>query len=213
MPEKTYPDRLVEPVHRPRGRPRDANADKVIIEATLELLADGTDIVSLPLEAIASKAKVGKATIYRRWPTKQALIADAVAALDVELPDLPGTSLRADLVCVVQSLRPSDEQIRADRVLPCITVLGRSDPEIIGRFFRIVMDRRRELVAGALERAVARGEARPDTDPGLLTQLLVSTMIAYNMVTPPGEPAPSGFAESVVDMVLNGVGTRPSARE
>ena len=60
------------------GRPRSARADEAIIEAVLDLLAEGTPFDALSIEAVAARAGVGKATIYRRWSNKEALLFDAV---------------------------------------------------------------------------------------------------------------------------------------
>ena len=59
------------------GRPRSAKADEAIIEALLDLLADGTPAEAISIESVAAKAGVGKATIYRRWANKEALLVDA----------------------------------------------------------------------------------------------------------------------------------------
>ena len=92
------------------GRPRSARADEAIIEAVLDLLADGTPAESLSIEAVAAKAGVGKATIYRRWANKEALLVDAVASLKGELPRLAGES-GAGLITVA----PDPELIEAYR--------------------------------------------------------------------------------------------------
>src|SRR6059058_3780324 len=83
------------------GRPRSARADEAIIDAVLDLLADGTPAETLSIEAVAARAGVGKATIYRRWSNKESLIVDAVATVKGELPKLAGESLRDDLVAVL----------------------------------------------------------------------------------------------------------------
>src|SRR5690242_3897693 len=101
------------------GRPRSARVDEAIIEAVLELLAEGVPVEALSIEAVAARAGVGKATIYRRWANKDALLVDAVAALKGPLPELAGESLRDDLVTL---LRPvgRNAPTRAATVLPCL---------------------------------------------------------------------------------------------
>lgn len=63
------------------GRPRSARADEAIIEAVMQLLSGGQSADAISIEAVAAKAGVGKATIYRRWPNKEALLIDAVTAM------------------------------------------------------------------------------------------------------------------------------------
>src|SRR5205085_12543063 len=92
------------PDERPRGRPRSLVADRAIVEAVLEeLIESGID--GLSLEQVAARAGVAKATIYRRWANKEALVLDALTTVDEPLPDLPGTSVRDDLVVLVDSIR------------------------------------------------------------------------------------------------------------
>ena len=78
------------------GRPRDPSRDGVIRAAILRLLAD-VGYGALTMDAVASEAGVGKATIYRRWPNKEALLIDAVTAMKGPLPELAGESVRDDI--------------------------------------------------------------------------------------------------------------------
>src|SRR5215468_364049 len=82
------------------GRPRSARADEAIIEAVLDLLAEGSSLEALSIEAVAARAGVGKATIYRRWPNKEALVIDAIGELKGALPVLSGESIREDLLAL-----------------------------------------------------------------------------------------------------------------
>jgi len=72
------------------GRPRNAQADHAIIQAVLDLLSSGQSADALSIEAVAAKAGVGKATIYRRWANKEALLVDAVATMKGPLPEPAG---------------------------------------------------------------------------------------------------------------------------
>src|SRR4030095_12401343 len=76
------------PSARP-GRPRSERAERAIIEATLDLLAE-VGIAALSIEQVAARAGVGKATIYRRWPNKEALIIDAAASMKGPVPPIGG---------------------------------------------------------------------------------------------------------------------------
>jgi AcrR family transcriptional regulator len=84
---------------RSPGRPRSVRADEAIVEATLDLLAEGNTIETLSIEAIAARAGVGKATIYRRWSGKEALLRDALRTLKGTPPEPTGRSVRDDLSC------------------------------------------------------------------------------------------------------------------
>ena len=87
------------PVARGPGRPRDPELDRAILEATIHALeTDGFH--NLSIDAVAARAKVGKTTIYRRWPSKAPLVVDALAHLkapsSTDIPD--DLSTRAALV-------------------------------------------------------------------------------------------------------------------
>src|SRR5437870_5218075 len=86
---------------RRRGRPRSPSADRAIAEATVELLASG-GFASLKIERVAERAGVGKTTIYRRWPTKEQLVASALSefADDFAVPD--SGSSRDDVVVAIR---------------------------------------------------------------------------------------------------------------
>src|SRR5947199_5105978 len=99
------------------GRPRSARADEAIIEAVLDLLADGTLAEEISIEAVAARAGVGKATIYRRWSNKEALLVDAVATIKGEPPKLAGASVRDDLVALLQPIAAPAET-RAGKIMP-----------------------------------------------------------------------------------------------
>src|SRR3954463_814071 len=88
---------------RPPGRPRSERAAKAIIEATLDLLAEEGGVAGVSIEAVAARAGVGKTTIYRRWPHKEALIIDAFATLKEPFPAPRGDSVRDDLVAIAQA--------------------------------------------------------------------------------------------------------------
>src|SRR5258705_13392688 len=80
------------------GRPRSVRADEAIIDAVIELLGEGTSTDAISIEAVAAKAGVGKATIYRRWSNKEALIIEAVSSMKGPPPVPKGESVRDDLV-------------------------------------------------------------------------------------------------------------------
>src|SRR3954453_2356232 len=87
------------------GRPRSARVDEAIVEAVFELLSSGQSADAISIEAVAAKAGVGKATIYRRWPNKEALLIDAVLAMKGPLPVPVGESVRDDLIMLIKANR------------------------------------------------------------------------------------------------------------
>src|SRR5262244_3220874 len=92
------------PGARRPGRPRSEQADQAIIDAALSLFAESGP-EGLCIERVAARAGVGKATIYRRWPGKEDLLLDALAALRAPLPNPKGESVRDDLAALLDAMR------------------------------------------------------------------------------------------------------------
>ena len=192
---------------RPPGRPRSERADKAIIEATLDLLAEEGGVAGVSIEAVAARAGVGKTTIYRRWPNKEALIIDALAALKQPLPAPAGESVRDDLVAVARAL-VSD---KADRKrLDCYwSVLGSAErhPALIDRFTREIVEPRLEAMRALLRRGVRTGELRADLDIDVTIWLILGAVAQRSRAVGAG-PIPGDFAERVVDTILAGIAPR-----
>ena len=157
------------------GRPRSVRVDEAIIEAVLQLLVEGVTAEALSIEAVAAKAGVGKATIYRRWVNKDALLVDAVAALKGPLPEIEGTSVRDDLITL---LRPVGRQstTRAAAVLPCLISELKRSPTL-NACYQKVIEPRRELMREVLRRGTTTGELRVDLDLEVVMAMLVSPMV------------------------------------
>src|SRR5919199_601114 len=123
-------------VRRP-GRPRSEEADRAIIDTTLDLLVE-VGAAAMSIEQIAERAGVGKATVYRRWKNKGDLIVDALATLMEPLPELPGRSLREDLILVVDSIRRRSENSRVGKLFPCMLAEGERFPKMRDRYHEVV---------------------------------------------------------------------------
>jgi AcrR family transcriptional regulator len=166
-----------DPDRRGPGRPRSAHVDEAILTAVIELLAGGTTAEALSIEAVAASAGVGKATIYRRWANKDALLVDAVASLKGPLPDIDGRSVRDDLVSL---LRPVGRGMSTSRVLPClITELKRSP--LLNQVYQRTIEPRRERMREVIRRGIDSGELRPDLDLEVIMAILVGPMMAQSV--------------------------------
>ncbi|WP_342353723.1 TetR/AcrR family transcriptional regulator [Couchioplanes caeruleus] len=184
------------------GRPRDARAAEAIIDAVTALLAEGQSSAAISIEAVAARAGVGKATIYRRWPNKEALLIDAVARMKGPLPALTGESVREDLIMLVASARNARME-RYGRVTACLVPEMVKSPEMHA-VFQAVIEPRRAVMREVLRRGVESGELRPDLDVELTLLMLVGPTIAQNMLNwNPAIPI-EGYAEALVDAVLRG---------
>ena len=163
------------------GRPRSARADEAIIEAVLALLSDGVTAEALTIEAVAAKAGVGKATIYRRWANKDALLIDAVAALKGPLPEIGGVSVRDDLLTLMRPVGRSNVISRTASVLPCLVPELKRSPKL-AEVYQKVIEPRRQLVRDVLRRGMDSGELRADLDIPAVVAVLVGPMVAQSVL-------------------------------
>ncbi len=188
------------------GRPRSPEAHAAILRAAVEIVAaDG--LHGLSIEAIAARAGVGKATIYRRWRTKEDLIAEALRSIALT-PDAPDTgSVRGDLAAAA---RAAVSRLSGDafRILPRLMAEAGDDPQLYAAVDEALLRPRREAVGAILRRGVERGELRDDLDLDLVTDILMGAVIT-KLITSGGDlrDLPT-LPARVYDTLAAGIGTR-----
>lgn len=193
----------LDPDRRAPGRPRSVKADEAIIEAVLDLLSEGSTVEALSIEAVANRAGVGKATIYRRWPNKEVLVVDAVAALKGPLPEIAGESIRDDLLTLLRPIG-SPNNTRAGRIIPCLVPELRRNLDL-AQCYRKLVEPRRNRMRDVLRRGMVIGELRADLDVEVTITLLVAPMMAQSMLQwNPGLDM-SMLPQQVVDGVMPGI--------
>jgi AcrR family transcriptional regulator len=187
----------VNAVARP-GRPRSAACDQAIVGAALEVFAEeGFD--GLTMEAVAARAGVGKATLYRRYPGKAALVLEAVSCLAASDAPPPDTgSFTGDLTAHARQLVHMLTATEAGRFLPQLVAALPRARELASAFERFVAARRANLRA-VVERAVARGDVGPEVDPGLVADLVAGSIFYRHLVS--RAPLDEAYADGVVAMV------------
>jgi AcrR family transcriptional regulator len=188
------------------GRPRSAEADAAIVRATLEVLRE-EGFRGLSVEAVRQRAGVGKATIYRRFPDKQALVRAAIAEVhdDLRAPDT-GT-LAGDIAALwEEGYRGPD----AARVAPLLLAEAADHPEMHAIFRATLIEPRRAIVRTILERAVARGELRDDLDLDLVTDLLAGPVVYRLLIDGGDTTVVAGRTRSHLDTLLRGIAAVPS---
>lgn len=188
---------------RPKGRPRSAAAGEAITEAALDLIAESGSIDTLSIEAIATRAGVGKATIYRRWPNKEALVVDAVGTLKGAMPKLSGTDVRTDLILLANTIRRSSDT-REGRILPCLIMELKRNPEL-ARQYEVALNSRREITKTAINAGIARGQLRADIDVDTVTAMFSAPLLMMSVMGTYSEVEREGLAERVVDTLLDGI--------
>ena len=187
------------------GRPRSERADRAIIDAALSLFAESGP-EGLCIERVAARAGVGKATIYRRWPGKEDLLLDAIAALKSPLPEPAGRSVREDLVTLLGAMCRQAADPRRAREFALLLGEGARYPRLMARYVETVLEPRREVIRSVLRRGMATGELRPDLDVDTALFMLVGAVLVRGGHEP--QAVPPGYPERVVDELLRGLAAR-----
>lgn len=191
----------------PRGRPRSKAVEQAVLEAVLLLLQDGAPLADLSVETIARTAGVGKAAIYRRWTDKEDLFIDVIRAAEPAEPaerELPGTSMRDDLVVLLESLRQRALARRSSAVLHTAHAQMRSSPRIWAAYQGVVITPRRDLGLEILRRGRLNGELRADVDLDLAIDMFVGPLLLRSFLRHDPD-LPDGLPEQIVDTVLQGL--------
>jgi AcrR family transcriptional regulator len=187
------------------GRPRSPEAHAAILRAALELAVEG-GLRGLSMEAIAARAGVGKATIYRRWKSKEALFIEAIGSIALN-PEVPDTgSARGDFEAAsgaaVERMAPE-----AFRVLPRLMADAADDPELLEALHAALVRPRRAAIATILRRGIERGQLRADLDVELVSEMLIGPLIARVLLSGGDPRALDGLPMRVFETLLRGIGT------
>ncbi|MGM1064272.1 TetR/AcrR family transcriptional regulator [Saccharothrix sp. Mg75] len=182
-----------------RGRPRDASRDDALRQAALEVMAE-VGYRALTMDAVAARARAGKATIYRRWESKLDLVIDTCTQLAQQNLAEPDTgSLAGDLREFLAAFAaflsgPSGKAAQA--------LVGElpHEPELATAFRETFLTAQRDVLRGILERADGRGELRPDAPRGMAVEIAGAALIYRLMLT--GDPLDVPFVDRVVEQVL-----------
>jgi AcrR family transcriptional regulator len=186
-----------------RGRPRSQEADRAILAATLELLTE-RGVAAVSIEEIAARAGVGKATIYRRWPSKGLLALDAFVTSFREQQPLPDTgTLRGDLVAALRAWVRAVTETAMGPMLTGLIAEAQHDPELRAAWRDRVLEPLRSQRRIMLERAMARGEIPPSVDQEVVLDLLFGS--AQNRLLLGHLPMSEEFIREVVDVILDGI--------
>jgi AcrR family transcriptional regulator len=187
-----------------RGRPRSQQAHRAILTAAGELLlAQGLSAVSM--DAVAERAGVSKATIYRWWPTKETLALDALYTEWAAARPSPRDtgSLRGDLLSLLRPWAKLAGSRPYGRVVAALLAEANSDPAFATEYRHRVLEPRREQARAIVGRAVERGEIPSNTKIDVALDLLFGAL--YHRLLHGHAPLNDRFVRDVVDMALNGI--------
>jgi AcrR family transcriptional regulator len=190
---------------RGRGRPRSEKAQKAILAAAIDLLLEH-GLHAMSMDAVAERAGVSKATIYRWWPSKELLALDALATeWQVTAPDATRDtgSLRGDLLA---RLRPWLRQLRDKpygRVVAGLVATAQADAEFAELYLERFVRSRRDAMRPVLLRAIDRGEIPANIDLEVALDLIYGPI--YHRMLHGHAPLDERFARNVVDTIISGI--------
>lgn len=188
-----------------RGRPRSDTVHRRILDATRELLvADGFS--RLKLEHVAARAGVGKATIYRRWPTKEALCLELLMELTApHISVVESGDTREELLAATMNALSAVTTTPFGPVIRALLSQIAVNPALGDPFRASVVQARRDEIGRVIARGIARGDLRADADVDVATELLVGPVYFRLMF---GGELNERFAEEIVDTIVLGYASR-----
>lgn len=194
-------------VARRPGRPRDPQADALILQAAHdELVASGFG--GFTVDAVASRAGVGKATIYRRWPSREELVLGA-ARVVIENHEVPDTGhVRSDLVQYFSRAykdKASGKAAEFSGVFPALVAEAAVNPDL-KRLLQEFLEERRSATRQIVARGVARGELSSAIDTDLFIDMMSGPLLYRSALSE--RPVDADVVAVVVDAALRGVGAR-----
>jgi AcrR family transcriptional regulator len=209
METHDIPAAAAAPAAARRGRPRSEVADRAILQAATQLLAE-RGLHGMSIEEVASRAGVAKATIYRRWHSRGTLALDAFLAEFKALQPLPDTgSLRSDLLAALRAWVRAVTRTPAGRILAGLIAEAQHDPELAEAWRARVVEPLRAQHRIMLRRAIDRGQLPASTDTEVALDLLYGA--AYHRLLNGHQPLNDTFARHVVDVIVAGLGAAQPA--
>jgi AcrR family transcriptional regulator len=191
---------------RPPGRPRSEVSRQAILRSTLKLLKQQGGFPELSIEAIAADANVGKTTVYRWWPTKAALVADAFSASAEEELQFPNTgSVLGDMSLQMRRLIRIFRSERG-KVVAALLAGGQSDPELIEAFRDRFLWPRRQQAYATLQRGIDRGELPSDSDLNLILDCLYGPIYMRFLIR--HDKLEETYADQICGLVLESLKRR-----
>jgi AcrR family transcriptional regulator len=183
------------------GRPRSQQTHQAILQATLELLSD-VGFERLSIEAIATRAGVGKTTIYRRYSSKEELVADAIENVRQEIA-IPDTgSLDGDLGALIKNAAQISLTPLGRKAVGMIMSSAASNPQFAQIYWTKYLQPRQQAFAMVIERAKVRKEVQLDLDPNLVFTAISGIML-YALIFPPASESWAVYVSRAVKLIIH----------
>jgi len=194
-----------------RGRPRSEDARKSILAAAADLLLD-QGLAAVSMDAVAARAGVSKATIYRWWPTKETLALDALYQEWAAVPPPRNTgTLRGDLISLLRPWARIAGQRPYGRVIAALVTEAHTDPEFARQYRSRFVEPRRDQARAIFRRAIERGEIPASTNTEVALDLLYGPV--YHRLLHGHAPLNDRFVRDIIDSALNGITAQPASKD
>lgn len=182
----------------PRGRPRVEGLDQTLLDVTLELAGE-VGLHRMSMDDLAQRAGVSKATIYRRWPSKERLVLEALNRAMRPFDMIDTGSLRGDLVDYLTELARRMASGGASDVLPDLIAASVRDPNLRASLDEYIRHRRQPLQL-ILRRGIERGESAADTDVEVVIDALIGPFVYRRLLS--HDPLDVDFVERLLLTVV-----------
>jgi AcrR family transcriptional regulator len=186
------------------GRPRDPGVDEAVSQAVFKVLAE-CGMGGFTVEKVAAAAGVGKATVYRRWPSREDLIQEIWQHVHNDFPPPDTGDLRKDLRTflggLAEFIREPDRRLAISHLVAAAKV----EPELARRFHEF-KQRRVDAVRQLVRQARKRGDIRPGLDDDVIVEMIVAGVFFRIMIG--GGELDQHYVDQCVDIVVDGISTR-----
>jgi AcrR family transcriptional regulator len=199
-----------DPTGKPRGRPRRETARQAIVDATLQLLAE-RGFQAATMDSIADRAGVSKNTIYRRWTSKEELIADALRDLTGPAEVEAEGEVYALLLEHIREVEGLLDDPLVGRLLPGLLGELQRNPAFAEVYAEYVVRPRRQAIIELLERAIEAGQLRAGTRADEVADLLIGPLLLRHLFAVGLPVRPPRYAEQLLETIWLGAAPTASA--
>jgi AcrR family transcriptional regulator len=190
------------------ARPPSKAAHDKVLKAALHLISE-RGIEATSMDAIAAESGVSKATVYKHWANKDALLLEVIETMMDPLPEFDSGDPKADMKSFLRHMSQARKRDELGRLWPRVIGYAVSNPEFAGALQRVSFTPRRLRVAQIIDNAVSLGQLRGDVDPDFATDMLIGPIMHRRFVEP--GTIPTEMAEKLTDYFWRVFGSdRPS---
>ena len=191
------------------ARTQSASAHKKVLDAALELVGE-RGIETSSMDAIAARSGVSKATIYKHWKDKEALLLEMLAVLNGlnDRPPFDSGNVRADMIAVLSYRPPGNTEMR-ERIMPHLVAYSASNVNFGLTWRNMIMEPPRRELRRLLRAGIKTGELSPELDEDLSLALLLGPMMYWHIFLRRNGDTPNDLPRGVVDAFWRAYGIAP----